>query len=85
VLLATAAGVATIGQFLLLRRDRGPKEYDWVYMAAGGLIGGFTGQAWYATGPTLDGLAVVPMLVGAIVGAAIVEGVYRLFLRRRRT
>ena len=44
LLLGVAAGVATVGQFAFFRKDRGPKDYDWVYMAAGGVIGGFTGH-----------------------------------------
>jgi hypothetical protein len=83
VLFAVAAAVATAGQYLFLRNARGPRDHDWVYMAAGAVIGGFTGHAWYATGPAVDGLYLLPMLAGAVVGAAVLELVYRLFLRSR--
>jgi hypothetical protein len=80
-----AAAIATIGQFVFFRKDRGPTDYDWIYLAAGALLGGFTGHAWYAVGPTFDGLYVVPAALGALIGAAILEAVYRLALRPRQT
>ncbi len=55
-------------------------DYDWIYLAGGGLVGGFTGHAWYATDLTFDGLHIVPALVGLVVGAALAELVYRLVL-----
>jgi hypothetical protein len=85
ILLALSAVVATVGQYLFLRKDRGPRDYDWVYMAGGGLIGGFTAHLWYPTGPTFGGLYLLPMLGGVVVGAVLLEVVYRLFLRPRRT
>jgi hypothetical protein len=84
-LLLGAAAIATIGQLLLFRKDRGPADYDWVYMAGGALLGGFTGHAWYPVGPTVDGLYVVPAALCALVGAAVLEVVYRLLLRPRQT
>jgi cytochrome c biogenesis protein CcdA len=85
ILLAAAAVVATVAQFLLFARDRRPTDYDWVYIAGGALIGGFTGHAWYpSVGPAVDGLAVLPALVGLFVGAVVVEAVYRLVLRPRQ-
>jgi hypothetical protein len=85
VLLAVSAAVATGVQVLFLSKDRKPGDFDWVYLAAGGVIGGFTGHAWYTAGPSFDGLNVVPMLVGVMVGAALFEVVYRMFLRPRQT
>ena len=82
-LLAVSAAIATVVQFALFR-DRKPTDYDWVYLAGGSLIGGFTGHVWYSVGPTFDGLYVVPALVAALVGAALVEGLYRFWLRRRQ-
>jgi cytochrome c biogenesis protein CcdA len=85
VLLAISAAIATAGQFLFFSRDRRPNDYDWVYMAGGALIGGFTGHAWYpGIGPTFDGFNVVPALLGALVGAILVEIIYRLVLRPRQ-
>jgi len=84
ILLLAAAALATVAQSLFFSRGRRPTDYDWVYLAAGALIGGFTGHAWYTAGPTIDGLNVVPALLGLIVGALVVEAVYRLILRPRQ-
>ena len=84
-LLAGAAAIATVGQYLFFRNERGAADYDWVYMAGGALIGGFTGHAWYSVGPTFDGLFVVPAALCGILGAAIVEFIYRVALRPRQT
>ncbi len=84
ILLVVAAAVATVAQFLFFSRDRRPNDYDWVYLAAGALVGGFTGHAWYTAGPTIDGLNVGPALIGLIVGALVVETVYRLVFRPRQ-
>jgi hypothetical protein len=85
VLLAVSAAFATGVQFVFLSKDRKPKDFDWVYLAAGAVIGGFTAHAWYTAGPTFDGLKIMPMLVGVIVGGTLLEVVYRMFLRPRRT
>ena len=84
-LLAASAALATVGQVLFFSRDRKPTDYDWIYLAGGGLVGGFTGHAWYVTDLTFDGLHIVPALVGLVVGAALAELVYRLVLRPRRS
>lgn len=84
VLLAASAALATVVQFVVFP-NRKATDYDWVYIAGGALIGGFTGHAWYQTGPTFDGMYVVPALAGLVVGAAIVEIIYRMVLRPRRT
>lgn len=39
----------------------------------------------YQDGPTFDGMYVLPALAGLLLGAAIVEGVYRMVLRPRQT
>jgi len=84
ILLAFSATLATASQYFFFRRDRRATDYDWVYIAGGSLLGGFTANAWYQTGPVIDGLYFVPALTGAVVLAAIVEGIYRGFIRRRQ-
>ncbi len=83
ILLVWSAALATAVQYTLFRRDRGPRDYDWVYTAGGALLGGFTAHVWYPGGATVDGLYIVQALVGGIVGGAIVEAIYRFVLRRR--
>ena len=86
ILLVLSAALATAAQFLFFSKDRAPTDYDWVYIAGGALIGGFTGHIWYAgTGPSIDGLSVVPACAGMVVGAVLVEVVYRRIIRPRQT
>jgi uncharacterized membrane protein YeaQ/YmgE (transglycosylase-associated protein family) len=59
-------------------------DYDWVFIAGGALLGGFTASLWYPIGPVIDGLHLVPALAGAIVLGALVELVYRVFIRPRQ-
>lgn len=85
VLLAVPAAIATVAQMLLFSRDRKPTDNDWVFIAGGALVGGFTGHAWYpGVGPTFDGLNVYPAVAGIVVGATLAELAYRLVLRPRR-
>jgi hypothetical protein len=84
ILLAVSAALATAAQLTLFLRDRKVTDYDWVYIAGGALLGGFTAHVWYPVGPTVDGLYWVPALGGAVVGGAVVELVYRLWLRPRK-
>lgn len=84
ILLAISAALATVVQFTIFPGDRKATDYDWVYIAGGALLGSFTAHVWYPFGPTLDGLYWVPALGGAVVGGAIVELVYRLWLRPRK-
>jgi hypothetical protein len=85
ILLAASAALATAAQYLLFSKNRRSTDYDWVYIAGGAVIGGFTGHAWYpGVGPSGDGLYVMPALAGLVVGAVIVELVYRLVLRPRQ-
>jgi cytochrome c biogenesis protein CcdA len=85
VLLIGAAAIATMGQLLFFARDRRPNDHDWVYLAGGALLGGFTAHVWYPDlGPALDGLMLGPALVGALVGAVVAEAVYRMLLRPRQ-
>jgi hypothetical protein len=86
VLLAWSAGIATAAQYVFFRHDRGRNDFDWVYMAGGGLIGGFTAHVWYPVAglPVVDGLNVVQALAGGVAGAAAIELVYRFFIRGRQ-
>jgi hypothetical protein len=67
ILLAVAAALATAVQFLLFRHDRKATDYDRVYIAGGALLGGFTAHVWYPVGPLVDGLYLLPALVGEVV------------------
>jgi hypothetical protein len=85
ILLAWSALLATTAQYTFFRKDRKPNDYDWVYIAGGALLFGFTAHVWYpGFGPVIDGLNVVPALAGGVVGGVAVEMFYRLFLRRRQ-
>ncbi len=86
ILLLASAAVATAAQLTLFSRNRKPTDYDWVYIAGGGLVGGFTGHAWYpGFGPVAGGLNIAPALAGLIVGAILLEVVYRAVLRPRQS
>ena len=84
ILLGVSAALATAAQYTLFRNNRKPTDYDWVYIAGGALLGGFTAHAWYPVGPTLDGLYILPALGGALVLGAVAEFIYRFYLRTRR-
>jgi hypothetical protein len=88
ILLAVSAVLATAAQFLFFRHPK-KTDYDWVFIAGGALLGGFTAQVWYGAawniGPVVDGLYLVPALAGAVVLGAVVELIYRAFLRPRQT
>jgi hypothetical protein len=83
ILLVWSAIPATIAQYTLFRESR-PTDYDWVYIAGGTLLGGFTAHVWYPVGPTVDGLYVVPAALGGLVVGVVVELVYRLYIRKRQ-
>jgi cytochrome c biogenesis protein CcdA len=84
ILLAGAAALATAAQYLFFRQDRRPTDYDWVYIAGGALLGGFTAHIWYpGWGPVVDGLNLLPALLGALALGAAAELVYRRILRPR--
>ncbi len=87
ILFSWAAILATAAQFLFFRNDRGPNDYDWVYTAGGALLGGFTAHAWYPIAglPVTDGLNLLQALIGGVLGAIVLEAVYRLWLRKRVT
>jgi cytochrome c biogenesis protein CcdA len=85
ILLAWSALLATVAQYTFFRSDRKPTDYDWVFIAGGALLGGFTAHVWYpGFGPVVNGLNLVQALAGGVVGGVVVELVYRLFIRRRQ-
>ncbi len=85
ILLVWSAALATAAQYTIFRGDRKPNDYDWVYIAGGTLLGGFTAHVWYGGfGPVVDGLNLVQALVGGLAGGVIVEPVYRFLIRRRQ-
>jgi cytochrome c biogenesis protein CcdA len=84
ILLALSAALATVGQYAFFRKDRGPKDFDWTYIAGGALLGGFTAHVWYpGFGPVVDGLNLAPAVAGSLVGGVVVELFYRFVIRRR--
>jgi hypothetical protein len=84
ILLAVSALLATAAQYLFFRQDRKATDYDWVFIAGGSLVGGFTASVWYAVGPVVDGLHLLPVLAGEVILGAVVELIYRTFLRPRQ-
>jgi hypothetical protein len=85
ILLVWSAALATAAQYTLFRNDRRPNDYDWVFIAGGALLGGFTAHVWYGGfGPVVDGLNLVQALVGGLAGGVVVELVYRFFIRSRQ-
>jgi cytochrome c biogenesis protein CcdA len=85
ILLVWSAALATAAQYLFFRHDRKKTDYDWVFIAGGALIGGFTSTVWYPVGPLVAGLYLLPALAGAVVLGAVVEFIYRAFIRPRQT
>ncbi len=85
ILLSWSAVLATTAQFAFFRKDRKPTDYDWVYIASGAVIGAFTAHAGYpGFGPVVDGLNLLQALAGGVVGGAVVELAYRLYVRRHQ-
>ncbi len=85
ILLVLSAALATAAQYLFFRHDRKKTDYDWVFIAGGALLGGFTATVWYPVGPLVAGLYLLPALAGAVVLGAVVEFIYRAFIRPRQT
>src|SRR5690348_2141135 len=84
ILLAVSALLATAAQYLFFSHNRKATDYDWVFIAGGALVGGFTASVWYAVGPMVDGLHLLPALAGEVMLGAVVELIYRAFLRPRQ-
>jgi hypothetical protein len=84
ILLALSAALATAAQYLFLRHARKTTDYDWVYIAGGALLGGFTATVWYPVGPLVADLSLLPVFAGAVVLGALTEFIYRAFIRPRQ-
>jgi uncharacterized membrane protein YeaQ/YmgE (transglycosylase-associated protein family) len=89
LIFAVAAGLATVAQYVFFRHSRGPNDLDWVYIASGAVLGGFTANVWYGVplqiDPELDGWYMLPALAGAVILATLAELVYRAFIRPRQS
>jgi cytochrome c biogenesis protein CcdA len=85
VLLTISALLATAVQSFFFRNARKKTDYDWIYMAGGALLGGFTATVWYPLGPVVAGLYILPALAGEVVLLAVAEGIYRVLIRPRQT
>jgi hypothetical protein len=46
ILLSWSALLATAAQYTLFHSAPKPNDYDWVYIAGGALLGGFTAHVW---------------------------------------
>ncbi len=84
ILLVVSAVLATAAQYLFFRHDRKPTDYDWVFIAGGALLGGFTATEWYPVGPVVASLYLLPVLAGEFVLGAVAELIYRAFIRPRQ-
>ena len=89
ILLAISGIFATVGQYLFFHTlQMRSTDYDWAIIASGALHGGFTAHAWYGAawgvGSVVDGLYLVPTLLGAIVVVIMLEVLYRAFIRPRQ-
>ena len=88
LLLLGAPALATVAQFTIFRKDLGPEYHDWIFIAVAALVGGFIGSVLYGSaldwGPVIDGLAIIPALIGAVTLSVIVEIVYRAFIYPRQ-
>jgi len=87
ILLAVSAALATIGQYVFFHTIHPPSiNYDWVFLAGGAVLGGFTASVSYSgIGPVVDGLNLLPALVGAGFVGTLAELIYRGFIRPRQT
>jgi hypothetical protein len=84
ILLAVSATLATVGHYTLSLVQHQATGHDWVYLAAGALLGGFMGSVWYpSVGPDVDGLVLLPAVACAFAVGA-VQWVYQLFVQPRQ-
>jgi len=69
--------LAAIGQYI----GKTAIGYEWIFAAVAALVGAWLGSEAFGTlstwGPLVDGLYVVPALLGAIVVGGVVDGAVR--------
>jgi uncharacterized membrane protein YeaQ/YmgE (transglycosylase-associated protein family) len=79
VLLIGGVGIGVISQYI----GRTEIGYEWVFAAVGAIVGAWLGSESFGTvstwGPALDGLYLLPALIGGLVVGGLVDGATRLF------
>jgi uncharacterized membrane protein YeaQ/YmgE (transglycosylase-associated protein family) len=84
LLVAVAAVIGIAAQVI----GQAGSEYEWIVVAIGAGLGGFVASEWLGAastwGPELDGMFILPALIGAIVVGAIVDLVFRATSRPRQ-
>jgi uncharacterized membrane protein YeaQ/YmgE (transglycosylase-associated protein family) len=78
VLVLGAIIVGAIAQYI----GRTVIGYEWIFAATGALVGGWLGSEAFGAvstwGPAIDGLYLVPALIGGVFLGAVVDAVARL-------
>ena len=85
LLVAGAVVLGTIAQY----SGHAGSRWDWLITAIAAAIGGYVASEWLGGvstwGPEMDGLFVLPALIGAVIVGGLVEyGVRRLLPGRRQ-
>lgn len=79
VLILFALVFGAIAQFI----GRTNIGYEWILAAMGALVGGWLGSEAFGTvstwGPVIDGLYLVPALIGGVILGTVVDAVARLW------
>lgn len=87
LLLAGAVVLGTLIQGLALAFGQRAIAYEWLMAAIGAAIGGFIASEWLGAastwGPAVDGMFVLPALMGAIILGAVVDVVFRAVVPRQ--
>jgi uncharacterized membrane protein YeaQ/YmgE (transglycosylase-associated protein family) len=77
ILVLGAIVIAAVAQYI----GRVSFGYEWVFTGIAALVGGWLGSEAFGTlstwGPALEGLYILPALIGAIVLGAVVDAVVR--------
>lgn len=85
LLIAGAVVLGTLIQGLELAFGQPSVRYEWLMTAIAAGVGGFIASEWLGTastwGPEVDGMFVLPALIGGIVLGGLVSLVYRMVAR----
>jgi uncharacterized membrane protein YeaQ/YmgE (transglycosylase-associated protein family) len=77
ILVLGAIVIAAVAQYI----GRVSFGYEWVFTGIAALVGGWLGSEAFGTlstwGPALEGLYILPALIGAVVLGAVVDAVVR--------